>query len=169
MSDTTKSVLCGFLVGLLSWCIVIFCFCVMASAEEVGESTSSGSDAGAAAADGEAPEEIMPDTPPVEIPPDSDGEEETEPDEDEEDEADAAEVFMEPVDLEYVEKLLEEANDAIAQVESRLATLTDAPAPPSRLFLLTPFADYTVMEGFCLLFLVCVAVAAVYHMFRRFV
>lgn len=153
MSDTTKSVLIGLLTGILAWCIVIFAFCVMASAEEVSESTSSGSDAGAAAAGGEAPEEFFL-LPPEEAPP--------EPEEDEE-------VYIEPVNLEYIEKLLEHANETISQVESRLATLTDAAPPPPRLFLLTPFAEYTVLEGFCLLFLVCLVLAAVYHMFRRFV
>jgi hypothetical protein len=181
VSDTTKSILCGLLVGLLSWCIVILCFCVMAGAEElpveVGEDTSSGVDAGAVAADGgESPQE-PPGIPIFTAPPtDADAVDDIPPPEPFDDsdpaelpEADAGEIFVEPVNLEYIEKLLEDANKTIAQVESRLATLTDAPAPPPRLFLTMPFAEYTVLEGFSLLFLIILVVAGVYHMFRRFV
>lgn len=41
--------------------------------------------------------------------------------------------------------------------------------PPPRLFLTTPFEEYTVTEGFLLVLLLCAFIAVLYHFVRRFI
>lgn len=42
-------------------------------------------------------------------------------------------------------------------------------ALPPRLFLTTPFEEYTVTEGFLLVLLLCAFIAVLYHFVRRFI
>ena len=43
------------------------------------------------------------------------------------------------------------------------------PTPEPRPFLTTSFEDYTVLEGYMLVFLLCVFVAGLYQLVRRFI
>lgn len=48
-------------------------------------------------------------------------------------------------------------------------TEVPAPTPEPRPFLTTPFEEYTVVEGFLLVFLLCLFIAGLYQLVRRFI
>jgi hypothetical protein len=62
----------------------------------------------------------------------------------------------------------DEQQAVLERIEGKLDTVIEIMETP-RPFLTTPFEDYTVQEGFNLLFLGCLVVGVLYKIVRRFV